>query len=148
MTIKDVPLTGIFVNDQGAALDFYTNKLGLEMDATAFGMGARGAVASGRGGGCCGPPGGWVGDIGFGARAGPVPRACGVESTLADAGSWGGSCFEAGGQPRAVVGSAPLAGCQARPLGGAWAPLPGCQVCALAGWAPYFASDGGGDSFG
>jgi catechol 2,3-dioxygenase-like lactoylglutathione lyase family enzyme len=28
--IKDVPLTGIFVNDQEAALDFYTNKLGLE----------------------------------------------------------------------------------------------------------------------
>jgi catechol 2,3-dioxygenase-like lactoylglutathione lyase family enzyme len=29
--IKDVPLTGIFVNDQEAALHFYTNKLGLEM---------------------------------------------------------------------------------------------------------------------
>jgi catechol 2,3-dioxygenase-like lactoylglutathione lyase family enzyme len=28
--IKDVPLTGIFVKDQEAALDFYTNKLGLE----------------------------------------------------------------------------------------------------------------------
>jgi catechol 2,3-dioxygenase-like lactoylglutathione lyase family enzyme len=28
--IKDVPLVGIFVNDQEAALDFYTNKLGLE----------------------------------------------------------------------------------------------------------------------
>ena len=28
--IKDVSLTGIFVNDQEAALDFYTNKLGLE----------------------------------------------------------------------------------------------------------------------
>jgi 4-hydroxyphenylpyruvate dioxygenase-like putative hemolysin len=28
--IKDVPLTGIFVNDQQSALDFYTNKLGLE----------------------------------------------------------------------------------------------------------------------
>jgi catechol 2,3-dioxygenase-like lactoylglutathione lyase family enzyme len=28
--IKDVPLTGVFVNDQDAALDFYTNKLGLE----------------------------------------------------------------------------------------------------------------------
>ena len=28
--IKDVPLTRIFVNDQEAALDFYTNKLGLE----------------------------------------------------------------------------------------------------------------------
>jgi catechol 2,3-dioxygenase-like lactoylglutathione lyase family enzyme len=29
--IKDMPLTGIFVNDQEAALDFYTNKLGLEL---------------------------------------------------------------------------------------------------------------------
>jgi catechol 2,3-dioxygenase-like lactoylglutathione lyase family enzyme len=29
--IKDVPLIGLFVNDQEAALDFYTNKLGLEM---------------------------------------------------------------------------------------------------------------------
>jgi 4-hydroxyphenylpyruvate dioxygenase-like putative hemolysin len=28
--IKSVPLIGIFVNDQEAALDFYTNKLGLE----------------------------------------------------------------------------------------------------------------------
>ena len=28
--IKDVPLTGIFVGDQEAALDFYTSKLGLE----------------------------------------------------------------------------------------------------------------------
>jgi catechol 2,3-dioxygenase-like lactoylglutathione lyase family enzyme len=28
--IKDVPLTGIFVNDQEAALHFYTNKLGLQ----------------------------------------------------------------------------------------------------------------------
>jgi catechol 2,3-dioxygenase-like lactoylglutathione lyase family enzyme len=28
--IKDVLLTGIFVKDQGAALEFYTNKLGLE----------------------------------------------------------------------------------------------------------------------
>jgi uncharacterized glyoxalase superfamily protein PhnB len=28
--IKDVPLTGIFVGDQEAALDFYTNMLGLE----------------------------------------------------------------------------------------------------------------------
>jgi catechol 2,3-dioxygenase-like lactoylglutathione lyase family enzyme len=27
--IKDVPLTGIFVNDQDAALDFYAGKLGL-----------------------------------------------------------------------------------------------------------------------
>jgi catechol 2,3-dioxygenase-like lactoylglutathione lyase family enzyme len=29
--IRDVPLTGIFVNDLEAALDFYTNKLGLEL---------------------------------------------------------------------------------------------------------------------
>ena len=29
--IKDVPLVGIFVKDQKAALDFYTNKLGLEL---------------------------------------------------------------------------------------------------------------------
>lgn len=29
--IKDVPLTGVFVRDQEAALDFYTNKLGLEL---------------------------------------------------------------------------------------------------------------------
>ena len=28
--IKDVPLIGIFVNDQETALDFYTDKLGLE----------------------------------------------------------------------------------------------------------------------
>ena len=28
--IKDVPLVGIFVNDQEAALEFYTDKLGLE----------------------------------------------------------------------------------------------------------------------
>lgn len=28
--IKDVPLVGIFVNDQQAALEFYANKLGLE----------------------------------------------------------------------------------------------------------------------
>ena len=29
--IRDVPLTGIFVDDQEAALDFYTDKLGLEL---------------------------------------------------------------------------------------------------------------------
>jgi lactoylglutathione lyase len=29
--IRDVPLIGVFVNDQEAALDFYTNKLGLEL---------------------------------------------------------------------------------------------------------------------
>jgi catechol 2,3-dioxygenase-like lactoylglutathione lyase family enzyme len=28
--IRDVPLTGIFVDDQEAALEFYTNKLGLQ----------------------------------------------------------------------------------------------------------------------
>ena len=40
--IKDVPLTGIFVNDQEAALDFYTNKLGLEkIPADPYGEGAR-----------------------------------------------------------------------------------------------------------
>ena len=40
--IKDVPLTGIFVNDQEAALDFYTNKLGLEkIQDEPYGEGAR-----------------------------------------------------------------------------------------------------------
>jgi catechol 2,3-dioxygenase-like lactoylglutathione lyase family enzyme len=40
--IKDVPLTGIFVEDQEAALDFYTNKLGLEMiQDEPYGEGAR-----------------------------------------------------------------------------------------------------------
>jgi catechol 2,3-dioxygenase-like lactoylglutathione lyase family enzyme len=40
--IKDVPLTGIFVNDQQAALDFYTNKLGLELiQDEPYGEGAR-----------------------------------------------------------------------------------------------------------
>ena len=40
--IKDVPLTGIFVNDQEAALDFYTNKLGLEkVEDEPYGEGAR-----------------------------------------------------------------------------------------------------------
>ena len=29
--IREVSLTGVFVNDQEAALDFYTNKLGLEL---------------------------------------------------------------------------------------------------------------------
>ena len=28
--IKDVPLTGVYVNDTDAALDFYAGKLGLE----------------------------------------------------------------------------------------------------------------------
>lgn len=40
--IKDVPLTGLFVNDQEAALDFYTNKLGLEkVEDEPYGEGAR-----------------------------------------------------------------------------------------------------------
>lgn len=40
--IKNVPLTGIFVNDQEAALDFYTNKLGLELiQDEPYGEGAR-----------------------------------------------------------------------------------------------------------
>jgi lactoylglutathione lyase len=40
--IKDVPLTGIFVNDQDAALDFYTGKLGLDkVQDESFGGGAR-----------------------------------------------------------------------------------------------------------
>jgi catechol 2,3-dioxygenase-like lactoylglutathione lyase family enzyme len=40
--IKSVPLTGVFVNDQEAALDFYTNKLGLEkIQDEAYGEGAR-----------------------------------------------------------------------------------------------------------
>ena len=40
--IKDVPLTGIFVNDQEAALDFYTSKLGLEkVQDESFGEDAR-----------------------------------------------------------------------------------------------------------
>lgn len=40
--IKDVPLVGVFVNDQEAALDFYTNKLGLEkVQDEAYGPDAR-----------------------------------------------------------------------------------------------------------
>jgi uncharacterized protein (TIGR02246 family) len=40
--IKDVPLIGVFVNDQEAALDFYTNKLGLEkVQDEAYGPDAR-----------------------------------------------------------------------------------------------------------
>ncbi len=40
--IKDVPLTGVFVNDQEAALDFHTNKLGLEkVQDEAYGPDAR-----------------------------------------------------------------------------------------------------------
>jgi uncharacterized protein (TIGR02246 family) len=40
--IKDVPLTGIFVNDHEAALDFYTNKLGLQkVQDEPYGEGSR-----------------------------------------------------------------------------------------------------------
>jgi|SRR5829696_7009313 catechol 2,3-dioxygenase-like lactoylglutathione lyase family enzyme len=40
--LKDVPLTGIFVDDQEAALDFYTGKLGLEkVQDEPYGEGAR-----------------------------------------------------------------------------------------------------------
>lgn len=40
--IRDVPLIGIFVNDQEAALDFYTNKLELEkVQDEAYGPDAR-----------------------------------------------------------------------------------------------------------
>lgn len=40
--IKNVPLTGVFVKDQEAALDFYTNKLGLELiQDEAYGSDAR-----------------------------------------------------------------------------------------------------------
>src|SRR5215217_1051051 len=39
---KDVPLIGVFVNDQEAALDFYTGKLGLELiQDEAYGPDAR-----------------------------------------------------------------------------------------------------------
>jgi catechol 2,3-dioxygenase-like lactoylglutathione lyase family enzyme len=40
--IKDVPLIGIFVHDQEAALDFYSNKLGMEkVQDEAYGEDAR-----------------------------------------------------------------------------------------------------------
>jgi len=40
--IKDVPLTGVFVNDQEAAVEFYTNKLGLEkIEDEPYGEGTR-----------------------------------------------------------------------------------------------------------
>jgi lactoylglutathione lyase len=40
--IKDVPLIGVFVDDQEAALDFYTGKLGLEkVQDEAYGPDAR-----------------------------------------------------------------------------------------------------------
>ncbi len=48
--IKDVPLTGIFVNDQEAALDFYTNELGLEkVQDEPYGEGARWITVSPKG---------------------------------------------------------------------------------------------------
>jgi catechol 2,3-dioxygenase-like lactoylglutathione lyase family enzyme len=48
--IKDVPLTGIFVNDQDTALDFYTNKLGLEkIQDEPYGENARWITVSPRG---------------------------------------------------------------------------------------------------
>ena len=50
--IKDVPLTGIFVNDQDTALDFYTNKLGLEkIQDEPYGEGARWITVSPAGSG-------------------------------------------------------------------------------------------------
>ena len=48
--IKDVPLTGIFVNDQEAALDFYTNMLGLELiQDEPYGVGTRWITVSPKG---------------------------------------------------------------------------------------------------
>jgi hypothetical protein len=48
--IKDVPLTGIFVNDQEAALNFYTNKLGLEkVQDESYGESARWITVSPKG---------------------------------------------------------------------------------------------------
>jgi catechol 2,3-dioxygenase-like lactoylglutathione lyase family enzyme len=48
--IRDVPLTGVFVNDQEAALDFYTNKLGLEkIQDEPYGPDARWITVSPRG---------------------------------------------------------------------------------------------------
>lgn len=48
--IKNVPLTGVFVNDQDAALDFYTNKLGLEKaQDEPYGEGARWITVSPKG---------------------------------------------------------------------------------------------------
>ena len=47
--IKNVPLTGIFVNDQAAAVDFYTDKLGLELVRDEpYGEGARWITVSPR----------------------------------------------------------------------------------------------------
>ena len=48
--IKDVPLIGIFVNDQQAALDFYSDKLGLEkVQDEPYGESARWITVSPRG---------------------------------------------------------------------------------------------------
>jgi catechol 2,3-dioxygenase-like lactoylglutathione lyase family enzyme len=48
--IEDIPLVGIFVNDQEAALDFYTDKLGLELiQDEPYGEGARWITVSPRG---------------------------------------------------------------------------------------------------
>jgi catechol 2,3-dioxygenase-like lactoylglutathione lyase family enzyme len=50
--IRDVPLTGVFVNDQEAALDFYTDKLGLELiQDEPYGEGSRWITVSPRGSG-------------------------------------------------------------------------------------------------
>lgn len=48
--IEDVPLVGIFVADQDAALDFYTDKLGLQLiQDEPYGEGARWITVSPRG---------------------------------------------------------------------------------------------------
>lgn len=50
--IKDVPLTGIFVDDQEAALAFYTNKLGLmKVQDESYGESARWITVSPEGSG-------------------------------------------------------------------------------------------------
>ena len=50
--IRDVPLTGIFVNDQAAALEFYTGKLELELVRDEpYGEGARWITVSPAGSG-------------------------------------------------------------------------------------------------
>jgi len=48
--IKDVSLTGVFVNDQEAAVEFYTNKLGLEkIQDEPYGEGTRWITVSPKG---------------------------------------------------------------------------------------------------
>ena len=50
--IRDVPLTGVFVNDQEAAIDFYTDKLGLVLiQDEAYGEGSRWITVSPQGSG-------------------------------------------------------------------------------------------------